>query len=640
MPDSVGTPNPPRRARTVFDMKLVIRFWRQDWRQFIGLVALTLFYSAISIVYPRIIGYIIDAIQHGLTDPAHFVISTLWNLVLLLVGARVIGALSEDFRPLAYMIEGARFLWRTRNLVFRSVLDQGFSFSNRYPSGDVQQRLDQDLNDVAQFSAFGIFWPMTSVLTMAFALVILIRMNWLLTVVILVPTAASFFVYLRIGPRVDKWWREWREKISETNNFLESSFSGIRLVKAYTMEERNAARLRKILNERIRSAVRGARLRAAFNSTYGTVAGLGSLAVLVLGGMFVIRGRLTIGEFVAFNAYVDMLVWPMIGIADMITWIWQTGVEERRVRELAEFAPDVKINTGTQTAPDFHEVRMTRVGFSYAPVADEGIKGSRDRGITFVPTVAKPHGGEDTDPQPAAQLKPCTPALQDIDIVLTPGARIGIAGTVGSGKSTIMRLLVRAAEPSTGEVTVDGIPQSKFEIRSLRSLFGYAPQEAGLFSDTIRNNIILGRTAPDTEERLREVVRIAQLEPELQAMAKGTEELIGERGLRLSGGQQGRVSIARALFDRPRILLLDDVTASLDAETEQQFIRDVIGYMQGATLVIVSHRLSILAACDIVYVLDQGRIVESGRHSDLLARHGLYWKLYQRQLMQEALEKG
>jgi ATP-binding cassette subfamily B multidrug efflux pump len=629
MPDSAATPKPKPRAITLLDMKLVLRFWRQDWKQFIGLAALTLFYSAISIAYPRIIGYIIDAIQQGLSDPAHFVISTLWNLVLLLVAARVLGALSEDFRPLAYNISGARFLWRTRNLVFRSVLDQGFTFTNRYPSGDVQERLDQDLNDVAQFSAMGIFWPMTSVLTMAFAIVILIRMNWLLTVVILVPTVASFFVYIRIGPRVDKWWREWREKMSETNNFLESSFSGIRLVKAYTMEERNAGRLRKVLNERIRSAVRGARLRAAFNSTYSTVAGLGSLAVLALGGVFVIRGKLTIGEFVAFNAYVDMLVWPMIGIADMITWVWQTGVEERRVRELAEFAPDVKLNAGTRPATDFHEVRMTRVGFSYAPVAGPELDGSKD--------AAQPPADP---PQPAAQPKPCTPALQDIDIVLTPGARIGIAGTVGSGKSTIMRLLVRAAEPTSGEITVDGIPQPEFETRSLRSLFGYAPQEAGLFSDTIRNNIILGRTAPDTEERLREVVRIAQLEPELKAMAKGTEELIGERGLRLSGGQQGRVSIARALFDRPRILLLDDVTASLDAETEQQFIRDVIGYMQGATLVIVSHRLSILAACDIVYVLDQGRIVESGRHSDLLTRHGLYWKLYQRQIKQEALEKG
>jgi len=138
-----GKANPKPRAITLLDMKLVLRFWRQDWRQFIGLVALTLFYSAISIAYPRIIGYIIDAIQQGLADPAHFVMSTLGNLVLLLVGARVVGALSEDFRPLAYMIQSARFMMRTRNYVFRSVLDQGFSFTNRYPSGDVQERLDQ-----------------------------------------------------------------------------------------------------------------------------------------------------------------------------------------------------------------------------------------------------------------------------------------------------------------------------------------------------------------------------------------------------------------------------------------------------------------------------------------------------------------
>lgn len=632
MADKAG---PKPRAVTLLDMKLVLRFWRQDWKQFIGLTALTLFYSAVAIAYPRIIGYIVDAIQQGLNDPAQFALSTLRNLVLLLVMARIAGALAEDLRPFAYMVSAARFLWRTRNQVFRSVLDQGFTFTNRFPSGDVQERLDQDLTDVAQFSAVGIFWPLTSVLTMAFALVILIRMNWLLTVVTLVPTIASFFVYLRIGPSMDKWWREWREKMSETNNFLESSFSGIRLVKAYTMEERNAARLRKVLDARIRSAVRGARLRAAFNSTYGTVAGLGSLAVLVLGGLFVIRGRLTIGEFVAFNAYVDMLVWPMIGIADMITWIWQTGVEERRVRELAEFPSDVRVNAGVRPASGFREVRMTRVGFSYAPVGEQGTKESRNEGIEGPRDKGTKGGSEGA----ATQSKPCPPALEDINLVLTPGARIGIAGTVGSGKSTIMRLLVRAAQPTRGEVTVDGTPQSEFEMRSLRALFGYAPQEAGLFSETIRNNIVLGRTAPDTEERLREVIRIAQLEPELAAMAKGTDELIGERGLRLSGGQQGRVSIARALFDRPRILLLDDVTASLDAETEQQFIRDVMSYMQGATLVIVSHRLSILAACDIVYVLDQGRIVESGAHSDLLVLRGLYWKLYQRQLMEEALKE-
>jgi ATP-binding cassette subfamily B protein len=252
-------------------------------------------------------------------------------------------------------------------------------------------------------------------------------------------------------------------------------------------------------------------------------------------------------------------------------------------------------------------------------------------------------------------------------MVLAPGTKIGIAGTVGSGKSTIMRLLLRIAEPSVGEITLNGVKLREFDIQLLRDLYGYAPQEATLFSDTIRNNITLGRAAlpssadyadsadssskeigeiggigglssSDPDVRIHEVVRIAQLESELKDMPKGLEETIGERGLKLSGGQKGRVSIARALFNKPRIVLLDDVTASLDAETEQQFIKDVVEYMRDATLLIVSHRLSILAACDIVFVMDKGRIVESGTHAELLEKRGAYWKLYERQLMKEELE--
>ena len=617
-----------RRARTVLDMKLVTRFWREHRTRFVGLTLLTFAYSAISIAYPRVLGYIIDAIQAGLADPASFAMATLRNLVLVLLAVRSAGALTEDFRPLANVFAAELFLWRTRNYVFRRILDLGFGFTNRFPSGDVQERLDQDLMDASRFSSMGIFWPMTSVLTLAFTLVVLVRMNWLLTVATVVPTIVSFFIYMRIGPTFDKWWKQWREKISETNNFLESSFSGIRLVKAYTMEARDAGRFRQVLDTRIRSAVRGARLRAALNSTYGTVAGLGSLAVLALGGALVIKGRLTIGEFVAFYAYVELLVWPMIGIADMITWIWQAGVEEQRVRELSEFSPDVDIVTGRRPVSSWSEVRLSGVDFEYP--GKEQAPGTGDES----PAPGPPNSG----PLPQAPARKPQAALSGIDMVLKPGARVGIAGTVGSGKTSIMRLLVRAAEPTGGRITIDGVPLADFEVRSLRALFGYAPQEAGLFSDTILNNITMGRAA--TDDRTREVVRLAQLEADLREMPKGVEELIGERGLRLSGGQQGRVSIARALFDKPSILLLDDVTASLDAETEQQLIKDVIEYMRGATLVIVSHRLSILAACDVVYVMDKGRIVESGTHAELLQKRGTYWKLYQRQLMTEALEQA
>jgi ATP-binding cassette subfamily B protein len=227
--------------------------------------------------------------------------------------------------------------------------------------------------------------------------------------------------------------------------------------------------------------------------------------------------------------------------------------------------------------------------------------------------------------------------IHNINIKIPPFAKIGVAGTVGSGKSTIMRLLLGIAEPTRGNINLNGLDIKELDLIALRQIYGYAPQEPVLFSDTIKNNILFGRTA--TQEEVEFVTKIAQLESDLKDMPKGIDEMIGERGLKLSGGQKARVAIARALLGKPKILLLDDVTSNLDAETEQQFISDVTRYMKDSTIVIVSHRLAILSNCDIVYVLDNGEIVEQGTHNELLAKKSLYWKLYERQIMAEELER-
>lgn len=200
-----------------------------------------------------------------------------------------------------------------------------------------------------------------------------------------------------------------------------------------------------------------------------------------------------------------------------------------------------------------------------------------------------------------------------------------------------MRLLLGIAEPSSGNILLNGADIKTVDLATLRRIYGYAPQEPVLFSDTIKNNIMFGRTVNPEEIEL--VAKIAQLQDDLKDMPKGLDEMIGERGLKLSGGQKARVAIARALLGKPKILLLDDVTSNLDAETEQDFINDVNVYIKDTTLIIVSHRLAILSNCDIVYVLDNGEIVEQGRHDELLAKKNLYWKLYQRQLMAEELER-
>jgi ATP-binding cassette subfamily B protein len=218
--------------------------------------------------------------------------------------------------------------------------------------------------------------------------------------------------------------------------------------------------------------------------------------------------------------------------------------------------------------------------------------------------------------------------------------KIGIAGTVGSGKSTIIKLLLRVCDPTTGKITLDNVSYPELDLVKLRALFGYAPQETALFSDTIYNNIVWGRSPSKSDDSLYEYLKITQLDEDLKTFPEKLESQVGERGLTLSGGQKQKVSLARALFGKPEILILDDATSSLDAHTEQQLIQFLMESNLIKTLIVISHRLALLSVCDIIYCLDKGKIVEQGTHSELLAKKGLYWKLYQRQLLEKELEES
>jgi ATP-binding cassette subfamily B protein len=228
--------------------------------------------------------------------------------------------------------------------------------------------------------------------------------------------------------------------------------------------------------------------------------------------------------------------------------------------------------------------------------------------------------------------------LGDAELVFAPGQKVGIAGTVGSGKSTIFRLLFRTADPQQGSVTLAGQDIRQLDLDAYRQLFGYAPQEATLFSDTVRGNIVFGREHV-ADEQLQGVVTGAELLTDVAGFSKGLDEVLGERGTRLSGGQKERVAIARALVGRPPVMVFDDATSALDAETEKELVNRMMNQLPGVTVIIVSHRLSVLSVCDWVYVLDAGKVKEQGKHEDLLASQGLYWKLYQRQLISEELEQ-
>ncbi len=580
-----------RKARPRESLRIVAEFWRTRKSWAVLLVLGMLAATAMSLAFPWVLRLIVDGIQRGITR------AQLLTYVLVLFGLGVLRVLGEVLMPFARGRINEVYAWKVRTEVFRRVLDMGHTFSARYPTGDVMERLDHDMMELSFFACSVIFRFIGSLFTLAFALAIMIRMNAFLTLISVLPVSLAVVGWMRLGPRMFALFMKWRQKISEVNNQIEAAFTGIRLVKAYVMESRLAGRFRTTLDQRVKVAVDEVRVEARVEVFYMAVAEMATLLVLWVGGAYVVGGRLSLGEFVAFNAYVLMLLTPMFDIGRLIVSGRRAQGTAERIDAMRQHPLEVNPPVNP-VVPEPGEIRFEHVTFGYG-----------DR-----------------------------PVLKDVTMSFAPGQKIGIAGTVGSGKSTIFRLLFRLADPQQGRVTLSGRDIRELALDDYRRLFGYAPQEPMLFSDTVRNNVVFGRDG-QSEETVRRALAGAGLAREVATFPKGLDEMLGERGTRLSGGQKQRVAIARALVNGPRVLVFDDTTSALDAETERELVQRLLTELPQTTTVIVSHRLSVLSACGRVYVFDSGEVKEQGTHDELLERHGLYWKLYQRQLVKEELEK-
>ena len=591
MKGEVRRPNDEVKTQKGGSLRIVFEFWRERPGWSIALVLGTILVTAISMAFPYLMRLIIDGIKRGVTQ------RELVKYVLFLGGFGFLRVVGEVLLPFSRGRINELYAWKVRSAVFRRMLDMGHTFSAKYPTGDVMERLDHDMGELSWFACSGLFRFVSAGFTLLFALIIMVRMNPFLTLMTVVPIGIGVMVWTRLGPLVYSWFMRWRQKISEINNQLESAFTGIRLVKSYSMEEKLGRKFRSTLDERVGVAMGEARTEAKIGIIYGGIAELGTLLVLWIGGVQVVHAHLTLGQFVAFNAYILMLIGPMYDIGNLFVSGRRAQGAAERIGSLRTHPTEIEPPRNPRQ-PQPGELRLNHVSSAY--------------GARVV--------------------------LGDADLVFAPGKKVGIAGTVGSGKSTIFRLLFRTADPQQGSVTLSGQDIKQLDLDAYRRLFGYAPQEATLFSDTVRGNIVFGRENVG-EQQLQDVVAGAELSSEVAGFPKGIDEVLGERGTRLSGGQKERVAIARALVGRPPVMVFDDATSALDAETEKDLVNRMMNQLPGVTVIIVSHRLSVLSVCDWVYVLDAGKVKEQGKHEDLLAAQGLYWKLYQRQLISEELEK-
>jgi ATP-binding cassette subfamily B protein len=454
-----------------------------------------------------------------------------------------------------------------------------------------------------------VMYSANTLLVFVVALILMSSIDGRLTLMALLPLPLVSISVKYFGSAIHTRFEAIQAQLSDISAVVQEALSGVRVVRAYGQEPHELARFRNANMEYVRRNRGLIRLQGMFFPSMTFFLGLGSLAVLWLGSREVIRGRITLGDFVAFNAYLVMLSWPMIAFG-WVTNILQRGMASwKRMLDVLDAVPSIDDSAVT------------------AEGAALDIRGRIDiRDLVFRYTEAE------------------KPVLDHVSLTIESGQTAAFVGATGSGKSTLISLLARLHDPPPGTVHLDGVDVRQIPLATLRGAVGFVPQEPFLFSDTIAENVAFGVDVPDdpasVAERVRAASAVARLDKDVEDFPKRYDTLVGERGITLSGGQKQRTALARAVMLDPRILVLDDALSAVDTYTEEEILGRLQGVMRQRTSIIVSHRISTVREADQIFVLDRGRIVERGRHDELVRGGGIYSDLYRKQLLEEELAEA
>ena len=487
-----------------------------------------------------------------------------------------------------------------RNDLFAKLLSLSTDFHGRMRTGDIMARLTSDLNAVRMMQGPGVMYWCETVITFVLAVAVMLSADWRLTLAALLPAPLISYVVVHFGQKIHHRFEAIQSMFSSISSRVQENITGVRVIRAYVQEEAELRRFASLNRDYIERNLKLVRDTGIFYPLLGALVSVTFLIVLGVGGTRVLSGQLTLGEFVMFQGYMNMLVWPLIAFG-WVTNLTQRGTASlKRLKEILDEEPTI-------AAP---------------------LHGARDlpqplRGEIEFRDVRVEHGGR--------------PAIDGLSLRIAAGATVAIVGPTGCGKTTLVSLIARLRDPSSGTVLLDGIDLREFDPPQLRAAIGFVPQETFLFSTTLAGNIAFGDRTAD-QPRIAAAAASAGLATDIAGFPLGYQTLVGERGISLSGGQKQRTAIARALLRQPRILILDDALSSVDTVTEDRILHALAQETAGRTAILISHRVSTVKDADQIIVLEAGKIVEQGTHPELLALNGAYAHLYQKQLLEEAIE--
>ncbi len=579
-------------------IKTIVPYFRPYRRAIVFgllLIIATNFFQAIS---PAVLGRAIDAVSVAADRSVIFRYAGLLVLVAFCAGITRF-AHRKLLNGVSRRIEND-----LRIAFFDHLLRMDAPFFARHRTGDLMTRAVSDIGAVRQAIGPAIMYSINTISLTAMSLTVMLQISPTLTLFSLIPMLLMGPVTLYFGNLIHRRWTHIQDQLALLTNNVQENLNGVRIVRAYVQEDAQEADFDVVSREYIRRNINLARISAVFDPSLALLTGAGLLIVLMVGGRQVMDGELTIGELVAFNTYLVMLIWPMIAIGWVTNLFQRGGASNQRLQEIMTDQPLV--------APPEH------------PVAVE-VKGRLEfRNVSF------------RYPETERFV------LKDVSFTIEAGQTAAIVGPTGSGKSTIVALLTRRYDPTSGEVLLDGVPLSKITPEQLRAAIAIVPQDAFVFSETIAENIALGlpvgSAGVQPGKPIEEVAQISRLDETVAEFPMGYQTRLGERGVNLSGGQRQRTTLARALARDPRVLILDDALSAVDTHTETEILEALQRVFAQRTAIIVSHRVTAVMNSDVIFVTENGSIVEQGTHRELLAKRGLYVSLLKRQLLEEGLD--
>ncbi|HTL06905.1 MAG TPA: ABC transporter ATP-binding protein [Chitinophagaceae bacterium] len=601
-------------------------FLKYRWRLLLGIVFITLS-NYFRILSPQLSGYVVDKVEQSIrgtvehAGPLHsarpgnydilvqqiirwldnnassfgsiIVICGITLLVLALLGGFFMFLMRQTVIVMSRLIE-----FDQKNEVYQHYQQLDAAFYKRNSTGDLMNRITEDVSRVRMYTGPALMYFINLAVTIGFSIYFMVRANGMLTLYVLSPLPILAFTIYYVNNIIHRKSERIQALLSDLTTTAQESYSGIRVIKSFVQEKAMMGFFNKNSADYRTNAIGLSKVESIYFPSMALLIGLSTLLTIMIGGVYALTGKggVTTGTITEFVMYVNMLTFPVSAIGWTASMIQRAAASQKRLNEFLDTPSSITDAPTVQSPVMQGDIVFDKVNFTYP---DTGIH-----------------------------------AIQDFSVHIKKGQKIAIIGRTGSGKSTVAQLLLRMYNPDSGRILIDGVDLRQVKLRCLREQISYVPQDVFLFSDTVTGNITFGvGNAPF--EKVEEAAAYASVDKEIKGFAQQYNTMIGERGVTLSGGQKQRISIARALIKNPQVVVFDDCLSAVDAKTENEIIGNLYRFLQQKTAIIITHRIFSLFDFDNILVLDDGKIIEQGRHAELIARNGYYRRLYEEQQQQE-----